>query len=304
MGGFLLMKKKPYQCLYVVKYKQTNLVKIGISNNWYERAKALQAGIKTTPLAVVLTENNTQAEKELHKKFDAYRLPGSEYFLFDQELLGQVLSEVFKHGPILSNWRNYPSRPPCPELTLLEQDFIEVTATIKRQIFRRVRLNYKTKNTCILEYLHTEWPEDVVRYFTVYLDIQVQKRKLKSRDTWTKDWALRLDVVEDYLHALFKYIRVYTHKNLSVFKDFTLESFTYTTINSCVPIKYKNLPLLARIIFERTWHSYDLYQDLLSVQNLITGHDKHGFEFYLESYGPLYYTKNSLLPVPTFTCKL
>jgi hypothetical protein len=298
------MEKKPYQCLYLVKYKETNLVKIGVSNNWYERAKALQAGIKTTPLAVVLTVNNIEAEKELHKKFDEYRLPGSEYFFFDQELLGQAVAEAFKHGYTLADWRKYPPRPPCPELALLEQDFVEVTATLQYQIFRQLRLQYRQKFTCILEHLNKVWPQDVVRYFTVHLDIQVQKRKLKSNDMWTKDWALRLEVIEDYVVNLFRFIRVYTYKDLSSHKVFKPESFIYTTLKSCTPIAYEKLPLLARIIIERTWHGYDLYQSLLSVQAQRQKQDRYWFQHYLESYGPLYYNKNALLPIPVFTTKL
>jgi len=300
------MEKKPYQCLYLVKYKDTNLVKIGVSNNWYERAKALQAGLKTTPLAVVLTESNVKAEKELHKKFEEHRLPGSEYFSFDQELLGQAVAEAFKYGDVLSDWRKYPPRPPCPELALLEQDYIEVTATVLHQLFRQIRLRYRQRINCILDHVNMAWPENVVRYFTVYLDIQVQKRKIeyKNKNNFSKDWAIRLDVVEDYLCNFFKLIRVYTYKDLCSHKEFKPESFIYTTLNSCTPIEYNKLPLLARIIFERTWNNYDLSKELFSVHNRIKRHDMYWFEHYLESDGPLYYSKGALLPIPTLTAKV
>jgi hypothetical protein len=298
------MEKKPYQCLYVVKYKDTNLVKIGVSNNWYERAKALQVGLKTTPLAVVITESNVKAEKELHKKFEEYRLPGSEYFFFDQELLGKVVVEACKYGNTLSDWRKHPPRPPCPELALLEQDYIEVSATVLRELFRQIRLNYRQRGSCILDYMNEVWPESVVRYFTVYLDIQVQKRKIKYKNNFCTDWAIRVDVVEDYLLNFFKFIRVYTYKNLCSPAEFKPESFTYTTLNSCTPIEYNKLPLLARIIFERTWHSYDLYQQLFSVHDRVKRHDRYWFEHYLESNGPLYYSKGALLPIPRLAAKV
>jgi hypothetical protein len=70
------MTSRPFQCVYLIKYAKTNLVKIGISSNWYDRSKCLQVGTKTLPLAVVLTPNNAKAEKDLHDKFDEYRLPG------------------------------------------------------------------------------------------------------------------------------------------------------------------------------------------------------------------------------------
>ena len=300
------MNKLPYKCLYIIKHNPTDLVKIGITNNWYERAKALQVGVKTSPLAVVLTDTNKEAESALHEHYRDHRLPGSEYFQLDKQAIGEAVSAAFKYGKPLSDWRR-PSKPDCPERALLQQDYVEVTSTFHRQLLRQLRLNYAQRVHCILEHMDKNWDEKAVRKFTVYLDVQVQKAKLKNRERSSRDWYLRLEACEEYLDRLFTQLRVFVPQTLPTYADpsFTLLScLCFTTIKTTRVITHKNLPLFARIIFQRLWHEYDLYSDFRKIQDCRHRADEHWFEYYLESYGPYHYTVGKPLPKPVFADKI
>ena len=299
------MQKLPYRCLYVIKHNQTGLVKIGVSNNWYERAKALQIGVKTSPLVVVLTDNNAKAEKDLHEQYKDYRLPGSEYFQLCSTLVGEVISKALKHGKPLSSWYAYPEKQLCASKALLQQDYVEVTACFHRQLLRQLRLKYRQPIQCVLEFMEMYWDQESIRKFTVYLDIQVQKRKLRERNTWNyKDWYLRLDVCEAYLYRLFNHIRVFMPVPLPVYPEASSDLFAelcFTTVSNCRVISYDKLPLFARILFERTSNPYQFRRDFFAVQDMLLKQADKCFEHYLESYGPYHYTVDRPLPVPNFT---
>lgn len=297
------MQKFPYKCLYLIKHSETGLVKIGISNNWYARAKALQVGTKTFPLAVVLTNNNKQAESSLHEQYRHCRLPGSEYFQLNKQGIGEVVSAAFKYGEPLSDWR-CPPKHTCPARALLRQDYVEVTSSFHRQLSRQLRLKYAQHISCILEHMDKNWDQEAVRKFTVYLDIQVQKIKIKRRKQITySDRYLRLEVCEAYLQRLFTHLRVFVPQSLPTYIDpnFTLLAcLCFTTVKTNKVIAYENLPLVARIIFQRLWHEYDLYSDFRKIQDSRHKADEHWFEYYLESYGPYHYTVGKPLPKPVF----
>ena len=268
------------------------------------RAKALQVGIKTLPLVVVLTNSNRQAELMLHEQYKDYRLPGSEYFELDKQTTGEAVSAALSYGTVLSDWRNYPTKPACPAQALLNQDYVEVTNSFWRQLLRQIRLRYTQRIECILEYLDLVWDEESVIKFTVYLDVQVQKAKLgKRKNTSYKDWYLRIEACEDYLARLFKQIRVFVPQTLPTIADgsFTLTSgLCFTTVKSNRVIKYENLPLIARVIFERLWNTNAFYSDFLEIQECRHKAKKDWFKYYLESDGPYHYTVGAFLPKPVF----
>jgi len=301
------MNKLPYKCLYLIKHNSTDLVKIGITKNWYERAKTLQVGVKTSPLAVVLTDTNKEAESALHEHYKDYRLPGSEYFHLDKQVIGEVICAAIKYGKPLSDWRR-PPKPDCPERALLQQDYVEVTSTFHRQLLRQVRLNYAHRVNCILEHMDKNWDEISIRKFTVYLDVQVQKAKLERRGfVNSRDWYLRLEACEKYLSRLFTQLRVFVPQTLPTYTDpsfMLLSCLCFTTVKTTRVITYKNLPLFARIIFQRLWHEYDLYSNFRQIQDCRHRADEHWFEHYLESYGPYHYTVGKPLPKPVFADKI
>jgi len=301
------MQKFPYKCLYLIKHSETGLVKIGISNNWYARAKALQVGTKTFPLAVVLTNNNKQAESSLHDQYRYCRLPGSEYFQLNGQGIGEVVSAALKYGKPLSDWR-HPPKHTCPARALLRQDYVEVTCSFHRELLRQLRLNYAQRIMCILEHLDKNWDEEAIRKFTVYLDIQVQRTKIKRREQHTpRDWYLRLEACEAYLQRLFSHLRIFVPQTLPTYTDpnFTLLScLCFTTVKTGKAIPHENLPLIARIIFQCLWHEYDLYSNFRKIQDSRHKEDEHWFEHYLESYGPYHYTVGKPLPKPVFADKI
>ena len=301
------MNKLPYKCLYIIKHNSTALVKIGITNNWYERAKALQVGAKTSPLAVVLTDTNKEAESALHEHYRDYRLPGSEYFQLDKQALSEAVSAAFKYGKPLSDWRR-PFKPDCPARALLQQDYVEVTAAFHRQLRRQMRLRYKTRINCILEHMNWAWDKESTKKFTAYLHAHTSRIRAKiPAMSHAEDWYVRLEVCEHYLDRLFTQLRVFVPQTLGTYMDpdFTLfPSLCFTTVKNNRIIKYEALPLFARIIFERLWHEYDFYSDFRTIQDRRRTSDQRWFEFYLESYGPYHYTVDKPLPEPVFAGKL
>ncbi len=298
------MTSRPFQCVYLIKYAKTNLVKIGISSNWYDRSKCLQVGTKTLPLAVVLTPNNAKAEKDLHDKFDEYRLPGSEYFNLDEDKTREAINTAFSYGTPLSSWFTPPPQLPCPADNLLKQQYVEISRAFACQFLRQIRLRYKQRITCILENISMYLEPELVRYFTVFLDIHVQKLKLRSKSSFyiEKDWYLRLRVIENYLNNFFKLFRIYVDINTETIYGFNIDSLVFTTVKNNTYTEYRNLPLTMRIIFELLWCTHDFYSDVLDVKNLLDKQRSDWFTPYVESYGPIYYTKEQLLPSPIFPC--
>ena len=297
------MQEFPYKCLYIIKHHQTGLVKIGISNNWYERAKALKTGIATYPIIVVLTENGASLERYLHEEYSEYRLPGSEYFYLDQQAIGEAVSTALQHGRVLSNWRKYLDVPVCPAKALLQQDYIEVTNCFHRQLLRQMRLRYAQRISCILEFMDCEWDEETTRKFTVYLDVEVQKLKIKrGKRCWHKDWYLRLEVCEHYLQRLFNIVRVFVPKKLPSPNCDLVSTLCFTTVHTSEVIEYTKLPLFTRVIFERLWNRHDLYSDFRQLQDARERRHDNWFSHYLESSGPYHYTVDKPLPIPVFHC--
>lgn len=65
---------------YVIAHTQTNLVKIGITEDWQRRAKELKIGSKTELLHQWQTIWYEELERDLHAVFANKRLPQSEWF--------------------------------------------------------------------------------------------------------------------------------------------------------------------------------------------------------------------------------
>lgn len=297
------MPKFPYRCLYIIKHHQTGLIKIGISNNWYSRAKALKVGTATYPIVVVLTENCANLERQLHEEYNEYRLPGSEYFSLDTRAVGEAVSTALQYGSVLPNWSEQPHTPFDPARALLQQDYVEVTRCFHTQLCRQIRLRYAQKLTCILEFMDLYLDKETLRKFTIYLDIEVQKLKLKRKGTWLNaDWYLRLEVCEQYLQRLFNTVRVYAPTKLPSPDCDLKSSLCFTTVRTCKAFEYTKLPLLSRVIIERLWCQYDLYSNFWDMQNAREKQKDNWFTYYLESDGPYHYTVDKPLPIPVFHC--
>lgn len=84
--------------LYVIQDNKTEMVKIGITNQWSKRAQTLQVNRKTKALLVVETDKNREHEKRLHGIYSEFRLVGTEWFSLEQFSKNALLEEVKKIG--------------------------------------------------------------------------------------------------------------------------------------------------------------------------------------------------------------
>ena len=90
--------------LYVIKDTQTSLTKIGITGNWKSRMKALKVGSKTECRTIVEVSDNREWEKRFHKKYNHWRLVGTEWFKLDFRLEEELIQKVNQIGrPVCSS---------------------------------------------------------------------------------------------------------------------------------------------------------------------------------------------------------
>jgi hypothetical protein len=299
------MQLKSYKCVYIIKCVQTKLIKIGISENWYSRAKALKVGTKTTPILVVATEENRSAERVLHEYFNKQRLPGSEYFYLNTSQVSTAINIALQYGATLPHFHQQPTESLSPERDSLENGYIEITKCVHFEFERDIRLTYRNRGRCILECLEIYVGKQNTRYFTVLLDTQVQNKKLKHDSRWyiEADWALRLKYVEEYATRFFKLFRIYTTTKAIVSNQFKLETLLFTTTNTSKIITFNQLPLAAQILFLCTW-STDVFKRVYKAKEVLDrpwNYQKDtNLHYYLSNFGPYYYTKGKPLPMPAF----
>ena len=81
--------------IYAIRHINTGLVKVGITADWFRRARELKLGRKTLPLTVAhVPYFADQAEKEIHKQLKAKRLPQSEWFELSEREVAWVLTRI------------------------------------------------------------------------------------------------------------------------------------------------------------------------------------------------------------------
>jgi hypothetical protein len=88
--------------LYVIKDLQTSLTKIGITGNWQSRLRTLKVGKRTECRIVVKLNDNREWEKRLHRKYDKWRLVGTEWFKLDLATADELIEQVKKIGSSVS----------------------------------------------------------------------------------------------------------------------------------------------------------------------------------------------------------
>ena len=79
--------------VYIIKSTLLGGYKIGITNCIERRMKQLEVGKKATKVAVFSCDHSRLLEKTLHKQYDEYRIPQSEWF----DLTDQHLSDVIEY---------------------------------------------------------------------------------------------------------------------------------------------------------------------------------------------------------------
>ena len=86
------------ETVYLIRDRQSQLVKIGITGDWGKRARQLKVGSKTDPLMVVLAHHNRHHESRLHEKWAEHRLPQTEWFCLDEQQIAAVVADVESLG--------------------------------------------------------------------------------------------------------------------------------------------------------------------------------------------------------------
>lgn len=297
------MEFTPYRCLYVIRHITTNLIKIGVASNWYNRAKALKIGYVTQPVVVVLTDKNAEAEKELHKIYDAYRLPGSEYFNLNSELLTNLISTALNYGTLLFSPHKQQIKKFDVIKILSKQDYIEVSKYFKYELHRQLRLQYVQRMACVLEHLHFYVSKKDCTYFKDVINSNAKKLKAQNNQPWWSDRAYKYQIVEQYIDRFFTLFRVYTSSYVTA-GDFNLESLVFTTVKFNKIYSYKHLPRSMRVILKFLWADQTIFSRLYDVQTNLKRRPEQYFKHYMESVGPLYCTVSDPLPVPDFGVKV
>jgi hypothetical protein len=296
------MHAKLKKCLYLIKCRQTNLIKIGITNDWETRAKALKINTKTVPLFLVITSDNIKAEKNLHKIFETYRLPGSEYFALNAAQVQEAVNIARTYGDVFYAFKPCLIVELSPAAKLLEQQYVEISHSFKTQMLRQLRLQLEQRGYCIFDFLHEWLNADEIKYLTVYLDTKVNQLKINNkRMTMCKDAYIRLRVIENTIDTFFKFYRVYFNVNTDIKSEYNLHNLIFTTVKINRIVKFKHLPLAFKSIFQRLWNRYDFAMDLHEIKKLLDGRDPAFYRWYTESYGPLVFSENQQLPIPDFS---
>lgn len=82
--------------VYLIRCQQSGLHKIGITGKWGQRSRQLRVGSKTSVVRVVRVSDGPALEKRLHKRYDAVRVPQTEYFQLSETQLQEVLQVLEK----------------------------------------------------------------------------------------------------------------------------------------------------------------------------------------------------------------
>lgn len=95
--------------LYVIEHLKSKAIKIGITSQWQNRAKVLRVGFDTKLLGLFNCLDIRETELELHQTYKSFRLPGSEYFMLNENQIEHLiiyLRENFKDVTDIFNFYN------------------------------------------------------------------------------------------------------------------------------------------------------------------------------------------------------
>lgn len=79
-----------YGTIYLISDLKGRSYKIGITLNWDRRSRQLEIGTKTRLISQKIVKDPGRLEKILHRKYDSYRLPQSEWFILSEEQVQEV----------------------------------------------------------------------------------------------------------------------------------------------------------------------------------------------------------------------
>lgn len=152
--------------LYVIRHDQTRTVKIGITVDWNSRSKSLKVGSKTSLLRLYNCPDICSAEKELHDKYRDIRLPGSEYFCFNEpELLSFFKETDSAYLDVTNDFKNIS--------IINNHPWLDISGSVVWSMNDWFRLNRE------------RWFNDVVEYLYIYL-VAASKDDPQKTDQYKK----------------------------------------------------------------------------------------------------------------------
>jgi hypothetical protein len=285
------------EVLYVIRHDRTKTVKIGITVNWDARSKSLKLGQKTTLLRLYNCPDICSAEKELHDKYRDIRLPGSEYFYFDDSELISFFKETDNaYTNITNDYKNFQA--------INKHPWLDISGSVQWSISDWFRLNQKSWFRDIVEYLYIclvvvseDDPEKADQYnkFINQFDKFCKTIKVpyyyngwsQSQYVAEKIWD---EITNHYGFAIpkkdFKLNRHLRNEPYQLHGDYDLNKIKFVNISGQEPCLngLQITPIMIQVLFENL-ADYRLHYYAERAYNCFTRQD--GKFYYWESYGPL-----------------
>lgn len=142
--------------LYIIQHVDSGMTKIGITADWFARARALKLHQKTKLIGLFESEDPLQFERELHAYVSDHRLPGSEYFYLTEEKQQEVLAEARKTHADKTDETN-------AFFKLMEKKKIDITGAIHWSACDWLRLNRTSWRKAVYDicrYAYIDDPDD------------------------------------------------------------------------------------------------------------------------------------------------
>ena len=283
--------------LYVIRHNCTKTVKIGITVNWDARSKSLKVGEKTSLLRLYNCPDICSAEKELHDKYRDIRLPGSEYFCFDDSGLTSFLKDADTlYANVTEDYETIQ--------IINKHSWLDISGSVEWSISDWFRLNQRSWFRDIVEYLYICLPvasKDDPQKTHQYSKFVNQFDKFSETievPYYCKGWSKNQFVAEKIWNEItnhygfairkkdFKWTNHSRSEPYQLHKDYDLNRIKMVNISGQEPFLngLQISPIVIQILFENL-ADYRLHYYAERAYNCFT--QKDGKIYYWESHGPL-----------------
>lgn len=285
------------EVLYVIRHERTKTVKIGITVNWDTRSKSLKVGQKTSLLRLYNCPDICSAEKELHDKYSHIRLPGSEYFCFDDLELMSFLKETdTAYLNVTDDYENLQ--------TINTHPWLDISGSVEWSISDWFRLNQRSWFKDIVEYLYIclcaasrDDPQKTGQYSEFINEFDKFFQTIEAPyycNTWTKNQFVAEkiwnEITNHYGFAIrkkdFKWTGHLRSEPYQLHKDYDLNRIKIVNISGQQPSLngLQISPTVIQVLFENL-ADYRLHYYAERAYNWFSQKDKK--IYYWESHGPL-----------------
>ncbi|MDM7959063.1 MAG: GIY-YIG nuclease family protein [Synechococcus sp. WH 8007] len=97
--------------VYIVRLKERDIHKIGITLNWSRRSRELQVGDGVETVLVKKVRKPKSLENRLHKRFKSYRIPQSEWFVLTESQINAAKGMLNEAAEELISSKTKPQVP-------------------------------------------------------------------------------------------------------------------------------------------------------------------------------------------------